>query len=122
MSIFVSQVRRIRRDKPFRAGRLSGSPYSPRLDMRYAVRSLLNSPGFTTLVVLTLALGIGANTAIFSVFRGVLLRPLPHADGGHLIYLQQSAARAGQEDVKFSVPEILDFRNGTQSFTGVAEF
>ena len=90
--------------------------------MRYAVRSLLNSPVFTTLVVLTLALGIGANTAIFSVFRGVLLRPLPHADGGRLIYLQQSAARAGQEDVKFSVPEILDFRNGTKSFTGFAEF
>jgi predicted permease len=90
--------------------------------MRYAVRSLLNAPAFTVLVVLTLALGIGANTAIFSVFRGVLLRPLPHADGGRLIYLKQSAERGGQEDVKFSVPEIVDLRDGTTSFTGFAEF
>src|SRR5688572_31789738 len=90
--------------------------------MRYALRSLLKSPGFTTLVVLTLALSIGANTAVFSVFRGVLLRSLPHANGEQLIYLQQSAARGGLDDVKFSVPEIIDLRNGTTSFTGIAEF
>jgi predicted permease len=90
--------------------------------MRYAIRSLLKSPGFSILVVLTLALGVGANTAIFSVFRGVLLRPLPHGEGERLMYLRQSAATAGQQDVKFSVPEIIDFRNEAQSLMGFAEF
>ncbi|MGH7463130.1 MAG: ADOP family duplicated permease, partial [Longimicrobiales bacterium] len=90
--------------------------------MRYSIRSLLRSPGFAILVVLTLGLGIGANTAVFSVFRGVLLRPLPHADEGRLLYLQQSTAQSGQQDVKFSVPEILDLRTGAKSLTGFAEF
>jgi putative ABC transport system permease protein len=90
--------------------------------MRYAIRSLLKSPGFSVLVILTLALGIGANTAIFSVFRGVLLRPLPHGDGGRLMYLRQSAERAGLADAKFSVPEIIDFRTRARRLTGFAEF
>ena len=90
--------------------------------MRYAIRSLLKSPGFAILVVLTLGLGIGANTAVFSVFRGVLLRPLPNADEGRLLYLQQTMAQMGQQDVKFSVPEILDLRTGAKSLTGFAEF
>lgn len=90
--------------------------------MRYAIRSLLKSPGFSFLVVLTLALGVGANTAIFSVFRGVLLRPLPHENGETLVYLQQSAAQSGMTDVKFSVPEIVDLRESMQTLTGFAEF
>jgi predicted permease len=73
-------------------------------------------------VVLTLALGIGANTAVFSVLRGVLLRPLPHRNGEQLMYLRQSATQAGQENVKFSVPEILDYRTGARSLAAVAEF
>src|SRR5687767_1088568 len=59
-------------------------------DLRYAFRTLSRAPGFTLAVVLTLGLGIGANTAIFSVVRGVLLRPLPHKDGDRLVYLRQS--------------------------------
>ena len=59
-------------------------------DFRFAFRSLRRVPGFTVAVVLTLGLGIGANTAIFSVIRGVLLRPLPHKDGDRLVYLRQS--------------------------------
>jgi predicted permease len=90
--------------------------------VRYALRSLAKSPGFTTLVVLTLALGIGANTAVFSVLRGVLLRPLPHEDGESLMYLRQSAELAGQENTLFSVPEIVDYRDAAGSLTGFAEF
>lgn len=90
--------------------------------MRYALRFLLGAPGFSFLVVLTLALGIGATTAIFCVFRGVLLKPLPHEGGERIVYLQQSASLAGMPDVKFSVPEILDFREGVESLTGFAEF
>ncbi len=90
--------------------------------MRYALRSLVKSPGFSVAVILTLALGIGANTAVFSVLRGVLLRPLPHRGGEHLMYLRQSATQAGQENVLFSVPEILDYRTQAGLLTGVAEF
>jgi putative ABC transport system permease protein len=90
--------------------------------VRYAIRSLLKAPGFSFLVILTVALGIGATTAVFCVFRGVLLRPLPHEGGDRIIYVQQSAAKAGTEDVKFSVPEILDFREGVDALDGIAEF
>jgi putative ABC transport system permease protein len=90
--------------------------------MKLAIRALLRAPAFSFLVVLTLALGIGATTAIFSVFRGVLLRPLPHEGGDRIMYLQQSAAKAGLEDVKFSVPEIIDFREAVEGLTGFAEY
>jgi putative ABC transport system permease protein len=90
--------------------------------VRHALRSLALSPGFSAAVVLTLALGIGANTAVFSVLRGVLLRPLPHRNGEQLMYLRQSASQAGQENTKFSVPEILDYRTGARSLAAVAEF
>ena len=90
--------------------------------MRYALRSLSRSPGFSLLVVLTLALGIGANTAVFSVLRGVLLRPLPHADGERLMYVRQSAELLGLENALFSVPEIVDYREASTSLTGFAEF
>jgi putative ABC transport system permease protein len=90
--------------------------------MRYAIRSLLRAPGFTILVVLTLALGIGANTALFSVFRGVLLRPLPHENGGQLMYLKQTTAASGENRVNFSVPEIIDLRRDATLLSGFAEF
>jgi putative ABC transport system permease protein len=80
-------------------------------DIRYAVRSLFRSPVFALAAILTLALGIGANTAVFSVVRGVLLRPLPHADGDRLVYLRQSAELAGIDNTVFSVPEIIDLRD-----------
>jgi len=91
-------------------------------DIRYAVRSLSRARGFAIAVILTLGLGIGANTAIFSVVRGVLLRPLPHRDGDRLVYLRHSINGPGGEDINFSVPEILDFREGAKSLGGIAEY
>ncbi|HUF28761.1 MAG TPA: ABC transporter permease [Gemmatimonadaceae bacterium] len=91
-------------------------------DLRYALRTLARAPGFALAVVLTLGLGIGANTAVFSVVRGVLLRPLPHADGDRLVYLRQSAEQAGQENVLFSVPEIIDYRSASRTLGAFAEF
>jgi putative ABC transport system permease protein len=90
--------------------------------MRYALRSLARSPGFALAVIVTLALGIGANTAVFSVLRGVLLRPLPNREGDRLVYLRQSAELAGQDNVAFSVPEIIDYRTSAKTLQGVAEF
>ncbi len=91
-------------------------------DLRYAVRSLSRSWGFSALVVVTLGLGIGANTAVFSALRGVLLRPLPHRSGGELVYLRQSAELTGEDNVRFSVPEVIDYRDGATLLTGFAEF
>src|SRR4051812_39802755 len=83
-------------------------------DLRFALRSLSRARGFAIAVILTLGLGIGANTAIFSVVRGVMLRPLPHRDGERLMYLRQSANGPGRENVAFSVPEITDFRTASR--------
>jgi hypothetical protein len=91
-------------------------------DLRYAIRSLTRTPGFALAVILTLGLGIGANTAIFSVVRGVLLKPLPHKDGDRLVYLRQSINGPGGENILFSVPEILDFRNSAKTLQGIAEY
>src|SRR5689334_20838592 len=91
-------------------------------DLRFALRSLARSPGFALAVIVTLGLGIGANTAIFSVMRGVMLRPLPNRDGDRLMYLQQSTNGPGGEDIAFSVPEINDFRQSSKTLGGIAEY
>ncbi len=88
-------------------------------DLRFALRSLLRAKGLTVTVIVTLALGIGANAAIFSVVRGVLLRPLVNRDEDRLIYIRQSAKGLGVENANFSVPEIRDFKAGA---TTVGEF
>ena len=90
--------------------------------LRFAIRSLVRSPGYTFAFILTLGLGIGANTAIFSVLNAVLLRPLPHADGEQIVYLRQTAQLSGIENVTFSVPEIEDIRQQAYTLDGVAEF
>ena len=91
-------------------------------DLKYAVRSLRHSRAFTVIVVITLALGIGANTAIFSVVRGVLLKPLPHRDGDRLIYLRQSVDGPTGSNISFSIPEVRDIRTGAPSLGGIAEY
>src|SRR5215510_6229647 len=79
-------------------------------DIRFALRALVRVKGLTATVVITLALGIGANAAIFSVVRGVLLRPLVNRDEDRLIYIRQSAPGVGAENLNFSVPEIIDIK------------
>ena len=91
-------------------------------DLRLAFRGLSKNPGYATVFVVTLGLGIGANTAMFSAVNGVLLRPLPHQDGESLVYLRHAAPVAGIENALFSVPEIEDYRQGTPSLDAVAEF
>src|SRR5688572_4618115 len=91
-------------------------------DLRRVFRSLVRERAFSTAVILTLALGIGANTAMFTLLRGTLLRPLPNREGERLIYLRQSAEGAGQDNVLFSVPEIRDIRDGVRSLSGIAEY
>ncbi len=91
-------------------------------DLRLALRSLLRSKGLTITVVLTLALGIGANAAIFSVVRGVLLRPLVNRDEDHLVYIRQSAPGIGVENATFSVPEIRDLRASVKTISSFGDF
>jgi putative ABC transport system permease protein len=91
-------------------------------DTGYALRTMRKNLGFTSLAVLTLALGIGANTAIFSVVHGVLLRPLPYPQGQQLVFLRQQAQKEGIDDTGFSVHEIEDYRQQSQSLTGLVEY
>jgi predicted permease len=91
-------------------------------DFRYALRSLARARGLALTVIVTLALGIGANAAIFSVVRGVLLRPLVNRDEDRLIYIRQSALGLGQDSVVFSVPEIEDLRARVRTITTFGEF
>ncbi len=90
-------------------------------DLRYGVRTLRMHPGYTAVVVLILALGIGANTAMFSAVNGVLLRPLPYADGDRLVVLHQKASLTGVDDLPFSPVEIADYENGSRSFSNLVE-
>src|SRR6185436_1535617 len=90
-------------------------------DTRYGVRILLRNPGFTVVAVLTLALGIGANTAIFSVIYGVLMLPLPYKDGNQLVIVQQQAPLARVLNMPFSVKEVLDYREQNQTLDAVVE-
>jgi putative ABC transport system permease protein len=91
-------------------------------DLKFAVRSLARTKGFTITVVATLALGIGANAAIFSLVRGVLLRPLVNRDENRLIYIQQSAPGIGVENAAFSVPEIRDLAGSVRTISAFGDF
>src|ERR1700730_14055017 len=91
-------------------------------DLAVALRSVARAKGLAITVVLTLALGIGANAAIFSLVRGVLLLPLVNRDENRLIYIRQSAPGIGIENANFSVPEIQDLRAGIKTLSEFGDF
>src|SRR5213082_1132240 len=91
-------------------------------DLKFAIRSLTRAKGLTITVVLTLALGIGANSAIFSLVRGVLLKPLVNRGEDRLIYIRQSARGLGVENSNFSVPEIQDLKARVKTISEFGDF
>lgn len=91
-------------------------------DLKFAVRSLARTKGLTATVIITLALGIGANAAIFTLVRGVLLRPLVNRDENRLIYIRQSARGMGVDNATFSVPEIQDLRSRVKTLNAFGDF
>jgi predicted permease len=91
-------------------------------DIRFALRSLVRAKGLTSTVVVALALGIGANAAIFSVVRSVLLRPLVNRDADRLIYIRQTAQGIGTENLTFSMPEISDLKSRVTTMTAFGDF
>ncbi len=91
-------------------------------DLRVAFYSLMRTQGLAITVILTLALGIGANAAIFTLVRGVLLKPLVNRDEDRLIYIRQSAPGTGDDDTAFSVPEILDLRASVKTLSAFGDF
>src|SRR6516164_4832263 len=89
-------------------------------DVRFAFRMLRKSPGFTAVALLTLALGIGANTAIFSVVNAVLLRPLPYANPGQLVFVPEAQPEAGISGLGMSYPTFVELRDGNRVFSAIA--
>ncbi|MFP5288680.1 MAG: ABC transporter permease, partial [Thermoanaerobaculia bacterium] len=90
-------------------------------DLRYGFRNLLKQPGYSAVVILILALGIGANTAIFSVVHGVLLRPLPYPQEDRLVILRQSASLIDREDIRVSPVEMADYRARSRALANLVE-
>jgi putative ABC transport system permease protein len=91
-------------------------------DLRFALRSLARVKGLALTVVVTLALGIGANAAIFSIVRGVLLRPLVNRDQDRLVYIRQSARGIRVDNAKFSIPELRDLQARVKTLTAFGDF
>src|SRR5215475_2700306 len=91
-------------------------------DLKYGLRRLRKSPGFTLIALLTLAVGIGANTAIFSIVNAVLLRPLPYQNPDRLVLLWQRFTRLGLDRVVVSASEFGDYRDQTTGFEEIAAF
>jgi predicted permease len=91
-------------------------------DLRYAARQLLRRPGLLVAVVMTLALGIGANAAIFSMINGLMLKPLPYPDGDRLVAVYNSYPRMGLVNAGVSIPDYIDRRDRTEVFESTAMY
>src|SRR6266478_8009898 len=110
-------------DLPMQSDRIGRSADgNPDTNLRYAIRAFWNSPGFAVVVVLTLALGIGANTAIFSVVYSALLRPLPYREPGKLLHLGESRTQAdySASGAQASYPDYLDWKHAAKSIQSFA--
>src|SRR5262249_24035874 len=125
--LFMSELRRVERQvpqEPFVLGNNRRTKMITDLwqDLRYGARMLLKQPGFTLIAMLALALGVGANTAIFSVVNAVLLRPLPFREAGQLMMLGTVDTREGDGLSSVSYPNFLDWRAQSGSFERLAAF
>ena len=89
-------------------------------DLRYGARMLLKSPGFTLIAVITLALGIGANTAIFSLVNSILLRQLAFRQPEQLVWVDSRRLASGK--YSFTLPDFIDYRDQNQSLSGIAAY
>src|SRR4029078_7871157 len=101
-----------------RDGRVGATVDAASIDARYALRTLAKSPGFTAAVVITMALGIGANSAIFSVVHALLLAPLPYRDADRLILVWSDMTDAGYPRAPLSGPELADLRTRSSTVAG----
>src|SRR3954462_9975793 len=91
-------------------------------DVRHAIRNLLRTPGFAFVTILTLALGIGANTAIFSVVNAVILRPLGYPEADRLVFISSQFPKMGFDQFWVSPPEFMEFQERARSFSSVGAF
>src|SRR5687768_12765658 len=91
-------------------------------DVRFTLRAMRRAPGFATVAIVLLALGIGANTVVFAVVNGVLLRPLPYRDANRLVFVRENGPDQISRGMRAGIPDFLDWRAGSRSFTELAAY